>query len=165
MESTYLARLTPPGTAALATLALCGPEAWTMVRGLVQPALPAEPEPGRFWLRCLGDDLGRDEVVLSLAQSASEGTSLACASGWYADRRNPLSWRPTGVAMASGHLHKPGCGGLFLAEASAPCRSSRLANDGSGSSDASLHRPDGGHSARPVSRCLPKSPGRDPGPS
>ena len=65
MKPTYLARLTPPGTAALATLALCGPAAWTMVRELVQPALPVEPELGCFWLRRLGDELGRNEVVLS----------------------------------------------------------------------------------------------------
>jgi tRNA modification GTPase len=57
--------LTPPGTAALATLAVHGPAAWAAVRAVFHPALPAAPRPGKFWLGRMGDDLGRDEVVLT----------------------------------------------------------------------------------------------------
>jgi tRNA modification GTPase len=67
---TYLARLTPAGAAAIATLALRGPRAWEVVRALFRPAggreLPAEPEPGRFWVGRLGaEGEGSDEVVLT----------------------------------------------------------------------------------------------------
>jgi tRNA modification GTPase len=64
-----VACLTPPGTAALAVLALHGPDVWGLVRPLFRPLssaeLPADPEPGRFWLGRLGDDL-TDEVVLAV---------------------------------------------------------------------------------------------------
>lgn len=65
MQATFFSHLTPPGTAALAVLALYGPEAWTILRGLFQPSLPGEPRPGTFRLGRLGDELGRDEVVLT----------------------------------------------------------------------------------------------------
>ena len=64
--NTYLTCLTPPGTAALAVVALYGPEAWSIVRGLFQPALAELPQPGSFRLGRLGDALGRDEVVLAV---------------------------------------------------------------------------------------------------
>jgi tRNA modification GTPase len=64
-----VACLTPPGTAALAVLAVYGPGAWDVVRPLFHPlssaALPAAPEAGRFWLGRLGDELA-DEVVLAV---------------------------------------------------------------------------------------------------
>jgi tRNA modification GTPase len=71
---TRLACLTPPGTGAVATLALRGPAAWAVVRQLVQRELPAEPEPGRFWLVRLGEP-GRgtaDEVVLAVRRGHPE---------------------------------------------------------------------------------------------
>jgi tRNA modification GTPase len=58
--------LTPPGTAALAVLALYGPDTWPTLRGLFQPTLPDEPRPGTFRLGRLGDAWGRDEVVLAV---------------------------------------------------------------------------------------------------
>jgi tRNA modification GTPase len=70
--TTFLTRLTPPGTAALAVLALHGPDAWSMVRGLFQPTLPEQPQPGTFRLGRLGDELGRDEVVLAVKSATSE---------------------------------------------------------------------------------------------
>src|SRR5262245_56446959 len=69
--STYVACLTPPGTAAIATLALRGPRAWDVVRQLFQPLspsgqpLPAEPQPGRVWLGRLGEGLS-DQVVVTV---------------------------------------------------------------------------------------------------
>ncbi len=71
-DATYLVCLAPPGTAALATLALRGPRAWAVARELFQPAgtrpLPSEPEPGRFWTGRLGEESGRDEVVLAVVR-------------------------------------------------------------------------------------------------
>ncbi len=61
---TLLARLTPPGKAAIATLGLRGPRAWELVRQLFRPSagnLSDEPLVGRFWFGRLGD-----EVVLAV---------------------------------------------------------------------------------------------------
>jgi tRNA modification GTPase len=62
--------LTPPGVAALATLAVRGPKAWEIARSIFHLrarglALPAEPTPGQFWLGRLGDEVA-DEVVLAV---------------------------------------------------------------------------------------------------
>lgn len=61
MTTTLMARLTPPGKAAIATLAVRGPLAWEATRRLFQPrrgALPAAPTPGHCWLgRLAGDDV------------------------------------------------------------------------------------------------------------
>jgi tRNA modification GTPase len=70
--ATYAACLTPPGTAAIATLSLRGPRAWYVVRRLFRPALPAEPEPGRIWLGHLGEGLS-DQVVLTVKQPSAAG--------------------------------------------------------------------------------------------
>jgi tRNA modification GTPase len=76
---TYVACLTPPGTGAIATLALRGPRAWLAVRDLLTPAspkgkpLPDEPELGKFWLGRLGERTGgglADEVVVALKQTS-----------------------------------------------------------------------------------------------
>jgi tRNA modification GTPase len=66
--STRVAELTPPGTAAIAVLAVVGPRAWEIVRGLFRPAgkpLPATPAIGLFRVGRLGSGAG-DEVVLSV---------------------------------------------------------------------------------------------------
>jgi tRNA modification GTPase len=68
--ATYVARLTPAGAAAIATLAVRGPRAWEVVRALFRPAggraLPDEPEAGRIWVGRLGaEGAGSDEVVLA----------------------------------------------------------------------------------------------------
>jgi tRNA modification GTPase len=75
--ATYLACLTPAGTGAIATLALRGPDAWTLIRelftarsagpsGIGASPLPALPECGRLWLGRLGEQArgSGDEVVL-----------------------------------------------------------------------------------------------------
>jgi tRNA modification GTPase len=64
--NTFLTCLTPPGTAALAVLALHGADAWSILRGLFQPPLSEQPQPGTFRLGRFGDELGRDEVVLAI---------------------------------------------------------------------------------------------------
>ena len=84
MSATYLACLTPPGAAAIATLWLRGPDSWTLVRGLAQRALPAEPEAGRFWLTRLGDTARGevDEVVLAVKHVQPElWLELHCHGG------------------------------------------------------------------------------------
>lgn len=53
-----MTRLTPPGTGAIATLEIAGPEAWSRVRELFSKPLPERPEPGRVWYgRFAGDDV------------------------------------------------------------------------------------------------------------
>ncbi|HWG41974.1 MAG TPA: GTPase [Gemmataceae bacterium] len=70
--TTWIACLTPPGQAALATLGLYGPRAWETLRTLFRlrsgGELPATPEAGRFWLGQLGDDMA-DEVVVAVKQA------------------------------------------------------------------------------------------------
>jgi tRNA modification GTPase len=81
--ATYLACLTPPGTGAIATLALRGPDAWVVIcdlfspqaaraRGQAAPQLPPAPEAGRLWLGRLGEESrGRaDQVVLSVRRTS-----------------------------------------------------------------------------------------------
>jgi tRNA modification GTPase len=74
-SETYAACLTPPGVAALATLAVRGPRAWQVLRELYRPrsthaaGLPAEPVTGRVWLGRLGTELA-DEVVLAVTRTA-----------------------------------------------------------------------------------------------
>jgi tRNA modification GTPase len=74
-EPTLVACLTPPGTAAIATLALRGPLAWQAVRDVFRPhsrsgtPLPPAPEPGRMWVGRLGEASAggpSDEVVLAV---------------------------------------------------------------------------------------------------
>ena len=62
---TVIACLTPHGKAAIATLAVRGPNAWGITRQLFQPrkaALPDEPRPGRCWF----GRLGGDEVIIAV---------------------------------------------------------------------------------------------------
>jgi tRNA modification GTPase len=68
-SETYVACLTPPGVAALATLALRGPDAWEIARSIFQlrtgGRLPADSTPGRFWLGRLGEEIA-DQAVFAL---------------------------------------------------------------------------------------------------
>ena len=64
--STRVAVLTPAGSGAIATVAVQGPEAWSMARQLFRPAkgtLPEQPPRHRFWFGTLA---GGDEVVLAM---------------------------------------------------------------------------------------------------
>jgi len=67
-RETYLARLTPPGKSAIATLSLFGPRAWEIIFKVFKPRtknpLPILPTPGSVFLGRLGLGHG-DEVVLS----------------------------------------------------------------------------------------------------
>lgn len=69
---TWIACLTPPGQAALATLGLYGPRAWEMLRKLFRrrsgDELPEAPISGRFWLGRLGDEVA-DDVVVAVKQT------------------------------------------------------------------------------------------------
>src|SRR5262249_57972663 len=69
-----VARLTPPGRAALATLGLSG-EMWGLVRELFRTrsggTLPEAPVAGRFWLGTFGAELA-DEVVLAVRRTEPE---------------------------------------------------------------------------------------------
>jgi tRNA modification GTPase len=67
---TIVSVLTPPGAAAIATLALTGPRAWAVARALFRPAvgsapLPDPPSLDRFWYGQLGPPPG-DAVVLAV---------------------------------------------------------------------------------------------------
>jgi tRNA modification GTPase len=67
--------LTPPGTGAIATVAVAGPRAWGLARWLFRPAgtkpLPESPELHRFWFGTLGEGAG-DEVILAVKQIEPE---------------------------------------------------------------------------------------------
>jgi tRNA modification GTPase len=69
---TWIACLTPPGQAALATLGLHGPRAWEAVRQVFRlrsgSELPVTPNAGRFWLGRLGDEV-TDEVVVAVTRT------------------------------------------------------------------------------------------------
>jgi tRNA modification GTPase len=74
VDHTFVARLTPPGTGAIATLALRGPLAWQTVRRLFHfpgrpgTSLPDVPPSGQFWLGRLADPSGgglADEVIVA----------------------------------------------------------------------------------------------------
>jgi tRNA modification GTPase len=89
-QPTRLAWLTPPGTAAIAVLALRGPRAWAVVRELFQPVagqpLPESPpnDSSRFWLGRLGQTGRgeRDEAVLALKRGGpSPWLEVHCHGG------------------------------------------------------------------------------------
>jgi tRNA modification GTPase len=72
--TTYAACLTPPGVAALAVIAMRGPQAWPIARSLFRPrskstVLPDEPEPGQFWLGRFGTDVADDVVLAKWSRS------------------------------------------------------------------------------------------------
>jgi tRNA modification GTPase len=81
--TTRFAVLTPPGTGAIATVALGGPRAWAVARALFRPAagaLPDEPPAGRFWFGTLGTGAG-DEVVLAARSADPPAVEVHCHGG------------------------------------------------------------------------------------
>jgi tRNA modification GTPase len=65
---TVLAVLTAPGKAAIATVSIRGPAAWTITRTLFSPhkgTLPDKPSAGRYWFGKLGKDYA-DEVIVAV---------------------------------------------------------------------------------------------------
>jgi tRNA modification GTPase len=84
--ATHIACLTPPGTAAIATLALRGPRAWEVVRRLFRPrspqqALPTEPEPARIWLGQLGEGVSDQVVVTAKPAPRGPWVEVHCHGG------------------------------------------------------------------------------------
>ena len=81
---THLTCLTPPGKAAIATLAVRGPKAWEITCELFQPrkgALPIEPIAGMYWYGKLGRDYA-DEVILAVKQTMpTVSLELHCHGG------------------------------------------------------------------------------------
>ncbi len=77
---TYLACLTPAGTAAIATLGLYGPDAWRLVEPVFQPNHPAA-KPRLPRLGRIGDHLS-DQVVVTVDRSgAQERVEIHCHGG------------------------------------------------------------------------------------
>src|SRR5687767_13784851 len=67
-----IARLTPPGKAAIATLAIQGPDVLSVLRTLFRAAAGKSPAfvPGQFIFGKLGaSDTAADEVVLAIRQT------------------------------------------------------------------------------------------------
>jgi tRNA modification GTPase len=81
---THVSVLTPPGTGAIATVAVAGPQAWELLRAKFRPAkgtLPDSPALHRFWFGNLGDGVG-DEVIVAVRQVAPEvGVEIHCHGG------------------------------------------------------------------------------------
>jgi tRNA modification GTPase len=81
---TYVACLTPAGTAAIATIALHGPDAWDLVEPLFHARGANWPDPAqhhRFWLGRLGDEAG-DEVVLTIqGEGPVQRVEIHCHGG------------------------------------------------------------------------------------
>lgn len=86
-NTTKVACLTPPGTAAIAVLALYGPRAWSVLRELFLPhpkarrGLPAEPDTSRFWLGRLGEGVADNVVVSVRAQERGPWVEVHCHGG------------------------------------------------------------------------------------
>ena len=77
-SATLAAALTPPGMAAIASLAIQGPQAWTIVRDLFRPLAtsvawpPAHIDSGQVWVGRFRVEAGSstsDEVVLAIKQT------------------------------------------------------------------------------------------------
>ncbi len=77
-----LARLTPPGKAAIASLGVHGPQAFAVLRELFQPASPKglSLEPGQLSLGRLGDEVS-DQVVLSVKGDRPPWIEIHCHGG------------------------------------------------------------------------------------
>jgi tRNA modification GTPase len=123
--TTYAACLTPPGTAAIAVLAIRGAQAWDIVgdlfqprtaqasggrkppverddnRGLTPPARQLQLQVGRFWLGRFGEDVA-DEVVLSVHQiEPAPWLELHCHGGVEVVRMCLDALRRRGVEVCS----------------------------------------------------------------
>jgi tRNA modification GTPase len=101
-SATLVACLTPPGTAALATLALRGPRAWEVIRRLFRPlrsgqVLPPEPEPGRLWLGHLGAELSDQVVLTAKPVKGGPWIEIHCHSGREVVRLLLDTFRANGV--------------------------------------------------------------------
>lgn len=78
---TAVSILTPPGSGAIATVAVRGPRAWELVKRHFRPAkdsLPDKPELRRVWFGNFGDGAG-DEVILAV--KAADEFEIHCHGG------------------------------------------------------------------------------------
>lgn len=103
--------LTPPGTGAIATVAVAGPGAWAAVWTLFRPAgraLPEAPEAGRFWFGKLGDGAA-DEVVVAVTHADPEPrVEVHCHGGRQVVRWVMERFTSTGCTEVDGwDLSKP----------------------------------------------------------
>lgn len=85
MSETHVRCLTPPGSGAIATIAVKGPIAWQIVRKLFRPALhkplPELPKGRATWFGTIGGGNG-DEVILGvLATEPSPSLEIHCHGG------------------------------------------------------------------------------------
>jgi tRNA modification GTPase len=92
---TYVACLTPGGTAAIATLAVRGPHAAEVLRDLFRPhsraELPAEPAVGSIWLGKMSTGQGRPGLESSEAPAARRH-DLADQVVLTVKARHPVPW-------------------------------------------------------------------------
>jgi tRNA modification GTPase len=81
---TYLACLTPAGTGAIATLALQGPSAWSLVEPWFRVRGGSTPRPGAeptFWLGRLGADWQDEVVVCVRGTGERQRVEIHCHGG------------------------------------------------------------------------------------
>lgn len=72
-SETYVACLTPAGAGAIATIALRGPDAWSIARSLFHSPLPNEPTVNKFYLGRLGVEASTcDQVVVACKEHVCE---------------------------------------------------------------------------------------------
>src|SRR5438132_4391844 len=96
---TLIACLTPPGAGAIATLAVRGPDAWTITRSLFRGRLPDAPTAGKFYLGRFGEGTDAcDEVVLAVKPRWLE---LHCHGGLEAVRFLRELFAARGVSAGS----------------------------------------------------------------
>lgn len=112
MSVTRVSVLTPPGTGAIATVAVVGPRAWEAVRAVFRPikgSLPEVPPPHRVYFGVLGD--GGDEVVVGV--KSGDWVEVHCHGGrqvvrWVVDTLLvPLSRRGRGELTSVPSPHSP----------------------------------------------------------
>ena len=112
MTPTRVAVLTPPGTGAIATLAVVGPGAWDAVRARFRrpggKSLPDAPVLRRFWYGTLGEGVGDEVVVAVTAVEPQTRVEVHCHGG-----RQIVRW-------LVGQLRDAGCVEATWQEVEAP---------------------------------------------
>ena len=84
-DPVYVACLTPPGAAAIATVGLSGRDAWSLVKAHFQPRgrkTPIPAEPARTWLGRLTHCDAADDVVVTIGQAGEiDRVEIHCHGG------------------------------------------------------------------------------------
>jgi tRNA modification GTPase len=108
---TLLSCLTPPGKAAIAVVAVRGPQAWTVTRALFRrftsrkkaasatAPLPDAPAIGQSWLGLLGEAAGDEAVLLVRELSPAVSLELHCHGGIEIVRHIEEQFRARGVQI------------------------------------------------------------------